>query len=417
MVVPLTSIRPLRIAQIAPLAEAVPPRLYGGTERVVAHLTDALVELGHDVTLFASADARTSARLVADAQAGDPARSGTAQVGRRRASRDAARGAQARADEFDVLHFHIDLLHFPLFEELAARTLTTLHGRLDLADLPDVYRRWPQFPLVSISEHQRRPLPFANWLATVQHGMPPDAFRLLATRIRATSPSSAASRPRSAPIARSTSRGARGLPIKLAAKVDAADAAYFRDVIEPLLHGADVEFLGEVDDAGKNELLGGAAALIFPIDWPEPFGLVMIEAMACGTPVIAWDVGSVPEDGRRRRHRFHRPLASTRPLPPCGASTRSTARRIRATFERRFSVTTMSNELSRPLRPARPAGARRAGARAAHRRRTIWPRTPMARYALKYDEEFLVADALGDITGDRRRSVPRRHAAAVALRA
>jgi glycosyltransferase involved in cell wall biosynthesis len=331
---------PLKIAQIAPLAEAVPPRLYGGTERVVAHLVDALVDLGHDVTLFASADARTRARLVpmrAQAIRLDPAplKSDVA------AHLAMLHEVRERAHEFDVLHFHLDLLHFPLFEDIAQRTVTTLHGRLDIADLEGVYRRWPAFPLVSISDSQRRALPFANWLATVHHGVPTTLFDYSAAHrgyLAFVGRISPEKRPdRAIEVARRA-----GLPLRIAAKVDPSDAAYFREVVRPLLGGSDVEFLGEVDDAGKNELLGGAAALLFPIDWPEPFGLVMIEAMACGTPVIAWNVGSVPEVVEDGISGFavdsvDEAVAAVRRLPELDRA------RIRATFERRFSAATMSN--------------------------------------------------------------------------
>jgi glycosyltransferase involved in cell wall biosynthesis len=329
----------LKIAQIAPLAEAVPPKLYGGTERVVAHLTDALVEQGHDVTLFASGDAHTAAKLVAFRERSlrlDP-RPLKSDVAAHLAMLDEVR---RRADEFDVLHFHIDLIHFPLFEHIPERTITTLHGRLDIVDLPPFYRRWPAFPLVSISNSQRRPLASANWLATVYHGIPRNLFapstshRGYLAFLGRISPEK---RPdRAVEIARLA-----GMPVKFAAKVDPADADYYRH-LEPVLKEPHVEFLGEVNDAGKNDLLGGAAALLFPIDWPEPFGLVMIEAMACGTPVIAWDVGSVPEIVDHGVTGFivrsvGEAVAAVKKIDTLDRA------RIRSIFERRFSVDAMSN--------------------------------------------------------------------------
>ncbi|HLT77652.1 MAG TPA: glycosyltransferase family 4 protein [Ferrovibrio sp.] len=284
----------MKIAQIAPLYEAVPPRLYGGTERIVAHLCDALVELGHDVTLFASADTSTKARLV-------PVRDQAIRLDPAPLKSDVAahlamlHEVRRRADQFDVLHFHVDLLHFPFFQDIAERTVTTLHGRLDLKDLDTAYRRWPFYPLVSISESQRRPLPFANWIGTVPHGLPTDLYRPKAQNkgeyLAFLGRISPEKRPdRAVAIARRA-----GIPLKIAAKVDAADRAYFREVVEPLIDGSTVQYVGEIGDREKADFLGDAAALLFPIDWPEPFGLVMIEAMACGTPVVAWDCGSVPE--------------------------------------------------------------------------------------------------------------------------
>jgi glycosyltransferase involved in cell wall biosynthesis len=283
----------MKIAQVTPLYEAVPPRLYGGTERVVAHLTDALVELGHEVTLFASADAETKAKLV-------PVRDQAIRLDPAPLKSDLAAHlsllseVRRRADEFDVIHFHTDMIHFPFFDGRARRTVTTLHGRLDLKDLAGVYQRWPQFPLVSISNDQRRPLPFANWAATVQHGMAAgvydfspksDGYLAFLGRI------SPEKRPdRAIAIAKATGRR-----LKIAAKVDPADRTYFEEEIEPLLNHPLIEFVGEIGDGEKSAFLGGADALLFPIDWPEPFGLVMIEAMACGTPVVAYACGSVPE--------------------------------------------------------------------------------------------------------------------------
>lgn len=284
----------MRIAQVPPLYEAVPPRFYGGTERVVAHLTDALVELGHDVTLFASAEAQTRAELVKvrdQAIRLDPALLKSDLAAHMSMLSDVRR----RASEFDVIHFHTDMIHFPFFEDMAQRTLTTLHGRLDLKDLPGVYWRWKQFPLVSISDSQREPLGFANWAGTVHHGMKADIYRAnyapgdyLAFLGRI----SPEKRPdRAIAIAKRL-----GMTLKIAAKVDPADARYFQEKIEPLIVGEPlVEFVGEIGDENKSAFLGGAHALLFPIDWPEPFGLVMIEAMACGTPVVAYGCGSVPE--------------------------------------------------------------------------------------------------------------------------
>jgi len=283
----------MKIAQVPPLYEAVPPRLYGGTERVVAHLTDALVDLGHEVTLFASADARTKAELVAVRDQSirlDPAllKSDLA------AHLTTLAEVRRQAHRFDVIHFHTDMIQFPMFADIAERTLTTLHGRLDLKDLAAVYRRWPRFPLVSISDDQRTPLPFANWAGTVLHGVAAeaDAFRETSNGYLAflgrISPEKGPDRA----IAIAKRLGKR---LVIAAKVDNADVEYFRSVVEPLLSDPLVEFIGEIGDHQKSEFLGGADALLFPIAWPEPFGLVMIEAMACGTPVIAYDCGSVPE--------------------------------------------------------------------------------------------------------------------------
>ena len=304
----------MRIAQVPPLYEAVPPRFYGGTERVVAHLTDALVELGHDVTLFASAEAQTQAELVKvrdQAIRLDPAvlKSDLA------AHMSMLSDVRRRAADFDVIHFHTDMIHFPFFEDMPQRTLTTLHGRLDLKDLPGVYWRWKQFPLVSISDSQREPLAFANWAGTVHHGL------------------------------------------KIAAKVDPADARYFQEKIEPLIVGEPlVEFVGEIGDEKKSAFLGGAHALLFPIDWPEPFGLVMIEAMACGTPVVAYGCGSVPEVIEDGLTGFivsteDEAVAALRKIPDLNR------REVRRRFEERFSGVAMARrylDLYAGLGAARP---------------------------------------------------------------
>jgi glycosyltransferase involved in cell wall biosynthesis len=329
----------MRIAQVPPLYEAVPPRLYGGTERVVAHLTDALVTLGHDVTLFASAEARTLAELA-------PVRDQAIRLDPAPFKSDLAAHlhqlgeVRRRAAEFDVIHFHTDMIHFPMFEDMPRRTLTTLHGRLDLKDLPPVYDRWRQFPLVSISDDQRRPLPFANWAATVHHGLSADMFRFsprgqgyLAFLGRI----SPEKRPdRAIAIAVESRRR-----IRIAAKVDNADRIYFEDEIEPLMAHPAVEYIGEIGDAQKSAFLGGAEALLFPIDWPEPFGLVMIEAMACGTPVIAWDRGSVPEVVEHGLTGFI-VRSHAEALEAVACLPRLDRAAIRARFEERFSATAMA---------------------------------------------------------------------------
>jgi glycosyltransferase involved in cell wall biosynthesis len=281
----------MKIAQIAPLYESCPPRLYGGTERVVSYLTEELVRLGHDVTLFASGDSITGAALdpgcvsslrLANCQ--DPLVYHLAMLHR----------VGQRAAEFDILHFHTDYLHFPLFAGMAGKTLTTLHGRLDIPDLPVMMRQFEMMPLVSISEAQRRPMTWANWHDTVHHGLPEQLYRhrggeggYLAFLGRM-SPEKGVDR--AVEIARRS-----GWRLRLAAKVDPLDELYFERKIKPLLQDPQVDFIGEIGEVDKNAFLGDAAALLFPIDWPEPFGLVVIEAMATGTPVIAFGSGSVPE--------------------------------------------------------------------------------------------------------------------------
>ncbi|POR55129.1 glycosyltransferase family 4 protein [Bosea psychrotolerans] len=282
----------MRIAQVAPLAEAVPPQLYGGTERVASWLTEELVRQGHQVTLFASGDSQTSAELVACAPRGlrlagirDHTASHLAMLAK----------VREREASFDIIHFHLDLLQHAMFADLAHKCVTTLHGRLDLPDFLPVYQAFPRMPLISISDGQRKPMPAtANWLATVYHGLAPGLCPFnarggdyLAFLGRIT--------PEKRPDRAIEIAKRAGMPLKIAAKVDPVDEDYFRQRIKPLLDDPLIEFLGEIDEAQKAAFLGGARALLFPIDWPEPFGLVMIEAMSAGTPVIAWRNGSVPE--------------------------------------------------------------------------------------------------------------------------
>jgi glycosyltransferase involved in cell wall biosynthesis len=270
----------------------VPPKLYGGTERVVSYLTEELVRQGHEVTLFASGDSVTSARLVPGSPAALRLDAGCIDVLAHhvvmleRVFSDAAR--------FDIVHFHIDYAHFPLSRRHRTPQLTTLHGRLDIPDLVPLYREFPDMPVVSISESQRGPLPWLNWLGTVHHGLPPDLYPFQEARgdylvfLGRISPEKRVDR--AIEIARKV-----GMPLRIAAKVDRMDREYHEQEIVPLLDDPLVTFLGEVGESEKAELLGGAYAMLFPVDWPEPFGMVMIEAMACGTPVIAWPRGSVPE--------------------------------------------------------------------------------------------------------------------------
>src|ERR1700761_766431 len=282
----------VKIAQIAPLVESVPPQLYGGTERVVSWLTEELVAQGHDVTLFASGDSRTQAELVPIVKQGLRLEGIHNSLPYNIIMLDQV---AARRDEFDVLHFHIDFFHYPIFRNMAHKTLTTLHGRQDLPELPDIYRAFPHMPLVSISNHQRLPVPPVNWRGTVYHGLPEKQYRpgqgqggylAFLGRICADK----------GPVEAIEIARRAGMKLKMAAKVDPVDQAYFGEVVAPLIAASPhVEFIGEINDSQKQEFLGQARALIFPICWPEPFGLVMIEAMACGTPVIAFSCGSVPE--------------------------------------------------------------------------------------------------------------------------
>jgi len=331
----------MRIAQVAPLIESVPPQLYGGTERVVAFLTDELVRLGHNVTLFASGDSRTAARLV-------PVCPQALRLGG--TCRDylaphvqMLEWVVARAREFDIVHFHIAQLHFPVLRRLPGiRHVTTLHGRLDLKELDPFYREFTDMPVVSISDAQRQPLLHARWAATVYHGLPPNLFAFQPAPgsylafLGRISPEKRVDRA----IAIATAAGER---LRIAAKVDPADREYFEHEIRPLLDNPLVEFIGEIGEREKGAFLGGAKALLFPIDWPEPFGLVMIEALACGLPVIAFSGGSVREviDHGVTGFVVDSIENAVDAVARIGEIDRRTCRDV---FERRYSVTRMARQ-------------------------------------------------------------------------
>lgn len=344
----------MRIAQVAPLAESVPPRRYGGTERVVSYLTEELVRQGHDVTLFASGDSTTSARLF-------PVRERAERL--REHSADGMpyevlmlEHVCRRAAEYDVVHFHVDYIHFPLVRGLQLPSLTTPHGRLDIPAIAPLYREFAELPLVSISNSQREPLPDLNWQGTVYHGLPLESYRVQPKRgeylafLGRLSPEKRFDH--AVEIAKRC-----GIPLKVAAKVDPADEEYYETVARPAMAHPLVEYVGEIGDHEKQELLGGALALLFTLDWPEPFGLVMIEAMACGTPVIAYRRGSVPEviqegltgyvvDGIEAAVRAVQAVASI------------SRRRCRTVFEARFSSHRMAQDylsVYRRIAKAQPA--------------------------------------------------------------
>ncbi|MFM0415970.1 glycosyltransferase family 4 protein [Paraburkholderia aromaticivorans] len=329
----------MRIAQIAPLHEAVPPKLYGGTERVVSYLTDALVDLGHDVTLFASGDSHTRAELEVawpHALRLDPS------------TRDVVaphmlllEKVRRVAGEFDVLHFHLDYLPFSLFSQLDVPFVTTLHGRLDLPELQAVFNTFPKVRVISISDSQRLPLPQANWLNTVYHGLPETLLMPQTHRQPEYLAFLGRICPEKRPDLAIRIAAKSGLSLKIAARVDKADQEYFRGTFEPLLSQAHAEFLGEISEQEKPGFLAGAKALLFPIDWAEPFGLVMIEAMACGTPVIAFNRGSVPEviDQGVTGYICDDVEDAVDAVQRLGELSRA---EIRAQFERRFTATTMA---------------------------------------------------------------------------
>jgi glycosyltransferase involved in cell wall biosynthesis len=335
--------RKLRIAIVSPLLESVPPRLYGGTERVVSYLTEALVEEGHQVALFASGDSQTQGKLHAMAEEGlrllslngrciDPFPHYALMLDR----------IAEMASEFDVIHFNIDYWHFPLARRLGWPTVTTLHGRLDYPDFVPLYRYFRDMPLVSISDAQRLPLPWARWMASIHHGLPNDLYafhsepgKYLAFLGRM-SPEKGPER--AIRLARRV-----GLPLKMAAKVDRDDKAYFEQRIRPLLSAPDVEYVGEIGEAEKESFLGNALALLFPIEWPEPFGMVMIEAIACGTPVIAWPCGSVPEvlEQGVSGYLVESEDAAVDAIAACHAHDRTLCRRA---FMHRFTASRMASD-------------------------------------------------------------------------
>jgi glycosyltransferase involved in cell wall biosynthesis len=326
----------MRIAQVAPLGECVPPRKYGGTERIVSYLTEALAAQGHEVTLYAAGGSRCAARLCVSYPR--PLRELPGHPDLELIYRHVMAEVRAASQHYDVIHFHTGWFEFPFFAQSDAPCLTTLHGRLNYPEMQARLRAHSSFPLVSISDSQRAPVPELNWLTTIYHGIPDCGlaprnsgdYLVFLGRI------SPEKRP---DLAIEIARRA-GLPIKLAAKVDQVDQAYFDDVIRPLLSLPGVDFLGEVDDTEKSRLLAGAKALVFPIDWPEPFGLAMIEAMACGAPVVAFRRGSVPEVVDEGVTGFIvEDVAGA--VAALGRVEQLDRRAVRATFLRRFSIERM----------------------------------------------------------------------------
>src|SRR5437762_1720083 len=330
----------MRIAQVAPLFESVPPKLYGGTESVVSWLTEELVRLGQDVTLFASGDSMTTARLVP--ACAESLRLSPVTVDDLAHHFVLMEHVLRLKEEFEIIHFHIDYLHYPLSKRERYTHVTTLHGRLDIPDLVPLYEMYRDMPVVSISNAQRDPLPQANWQGTVHHGIPKDNYKFhrgsgqYLAFLGRTSPEKGLDR--AIEIAR-----AAGMPLKIAAKIDKADQEYFDSCIRPMLNSSDVEFVGEVGFPEKNEFLGNAAALLFPISWPEPSGLVMIEAMACGTPSIAYRYGSVPEVLANEVTGY---VVSDLPgaVQAANKIDRVDRKKVRKHFEQHFTAGRMANE-------------------------------------------------------------------------
>jgi glycosyltransferase involved in cell wall biosynthesis len=330
----------VRIAQVAPLYESVPPKLYGGTERVVSWLTEELVRQGHEVTLFASGDSVTSAKLVPACPTS--LRLNTAVVDQLAHHIGMLGDVLNLIDDFDIVHYHVDYLHFPLSRREGIPNVTTLHGRLDIPDLQPLYRRFADMPVVSISDSQREPLPWINWQGTVYHGLPERQYTLCTDPgnylafLGRISPEKGVDRAIEIALL-------AGIPLKIAAKVDHADQEYFDSVLRPHLDSPLVDFMGEIGYPDKGKFLGNAIALLFPINWPEPFGLVMIEAMACGTPVIAYSHGSVPEVIEESRTGFlvHDVPSAVRAIERLSAISREECRRQ---FEERFSARRMATD-------------------------------------------------------------------------
>jgi glycosyltransferase involved in cell wall biosynthesis len=341
-VFPLSS-RPLRIAQIAPLYESVPPKLYGGTERIVAYLTEELVRRGHEVMLYAAGDSTVKVPLAA----GIPQSLRLAGLDHYGPAFHLPMLSEVydNASRFDIIHSHVDCLSFPLARLVDVPTISTMHGRLDLNELLPIYRSYSDLPVVSISNDQRRPLPQLNWVSTVHHGLPRDLLKF-----RPQSGNYLAFLGRLAPekrpdLAIEIARRS-GLPLKIAAKIDRTDREYFDSVVKPLLATPGIEFIGEIDETQKEQFLGEALALLFPVDWPEPFGLVMIEALACGTPVIARPCGSVPEIVRDGVTGFI--SSSVDDLAAAVKKIRDISRRqCREEFERRFTAEVMTANYER----------------------------------------------------------------------
>jgi glycosyltransferase involved in cell wall biosynthesis len=330
----------MRIAQVAPLYESVPPKYYGGTERVVSYLTEELVHQGHEVTLFASGDSVTKAHLVAACRRS--LRLDKHCVDQLSHQILVLEHVFQRATEFDIIHFHVDYLHFPLSRRQPITHVTTLHGRLDIPDLVPLYQEFRDMPVISISNMQREPLPWANWQATIYHGIPADMYRFRGEPGRYLAFLGRISPEKRVDRAIEIAKRVQ-IPLKIAAKVDPVDKKYFKREIEPLLGNPLVEYFGEIGDGEKNEFLGNAYALLLPIDWPEPFGLVIIEAMACGTPVIAYRGGAVPEVMEEGHTGFivealEDAVRAVRRVPELSR------KRCREVFEQRFSSTRMAHD-------------------------------------------------------------------------